>query len=116
MRWICVIGLWFLWIGTLTAQGFPVVITEILPDPIPSVGLPSEEFIELTNVSGQRVDLSGWSISNGRTKGSIPAGTIIEADSIILFCNTRAAAEYVRYGRTISLSPFPTLTNTGDTI
>src|SRR5262245_22975141 len=116
MRWICVIGMWLFCVETLTAQEFTVVISELLPDPVPSVGLPSEEFIELTNVCDSRVDISGWSISNGRTISRIPAETILEHGIILFFCHTRAAAEYQRFGRTVSLSPFPLLANTGDTI
>src|SRR5262245_12583990 len=116
MRWICVIGLWFIWIETLTVQGFTVVISELLPDPVPSVGLPSEEFIELTNIRDHRVDISGWIISNGRTKAHIPDGTFLEKDSILLLCSARALTGYQDYGRAISLSPFPVLSNSGDTI
>ena len=45
-------------IGETPEKG-DVILTEIFPDPSPSVGLPSVEFIEIFNASNKIFDLSG---------------------------------------------------------
>lgn len=101
---------------SLAAQGFQVLITELLPDPVPSIGLPAAEFVELTNVSGKTVDLSGWWLSNGRSRGILPDSLLLPADSVLIVCSRSAAPDFTQYGRTISLERFPSLGNVNDTI
>lgn len=101
---------------SLTAQGLQVVITELLPDPVPSIGLPAAEFIELTNVSGKTIDLSGWWLSNGRSKALLPDSSILPADSMLIVCGTSAAVEYAGYGHVLALPRMPGLSNVTDTI
>ncbi|WP_290799355.1 lamin tail domain-containing protein [Flavihumibacter sp. UBA7668] len=114
-KWIvCCISL--LNAETLAGQGFPVVISELMGDPLPSVGLPAEEYIELTNVSSQNVDLSGWTITNGRTRSLLPEETSIEPGEFLIICASRALSFFQEYGKTIGLSPFPVISNAGDTI
>lgn len=111
---MCYISL--LYAETLSGQGFPVVISELMGDPLPSVELPAEEFIELTNVSSQTVDLSGWTITNGRTRSLLPEETVLEPGEYLILCASRSVSLFQEYGRTIGLSPFPAISNAGDTI
>lgn len=104
------------WPQSLAAQGFPVVISEIMGDPMPSVALPAEEFVELTNVSDDTIDLSGWTISNQRTNGRIPAGVRLEPGGILILCANRAVPLFQSFGYTAGLSSFPAISNNGDTI
>ena len=101
---------------TLAAQGPQLVISEIMPDPSPSNGLPEEEYIELTNVSGRTLDISGWSISNGRTRGVIPDSTILLSGAIRILCPERAAPAFSAWGPLLMLKPFPAMANEGDTL
>ncbi|MCF1715785.1 lamin tail domain-containing protein [Flavihumibacter sp. RY-1] len=101
---------------TLYGQGFPVVITEIMGDPLPSVGLPAEEFVELTNVSTLEISLSGWKLSNGRTIGRLGDSVRMAPGEILILCPARAINLFTSYGRTIGLSPFPAISNAGDTL
>lgn len=102
--------------GTLAAQAFQVVITEVLPDPSPAIGLPAEEFIELTNISGKSIDISGWQLSNGRTRSTFPDSIYLPADSILIICATKSADQFIPFGRTLGLTQFPALSNEIDTI
>lgn len=102
--------------GTLAAHAFQVVITEVMPDPSPAIGLPSEEFIELTNISGKTIDISRWQLSNGRTRSTFPDSTYLPADSILIICATKSTDQFIPYGRTIGLTQFPVLSNEIDTI
>jgi hypothetical protein len=101
---------------TLYGQGFPVVITEIMGDPLPSVGLPAEEFVELTNVSTIEISLSGWKLTNGRTIGKFGDSVRMAPGEIVILCPARAINLFTSYGRTIGLSPFPAISNAGDTL
>lgn len=102
--------------GSLSAQAFQVAITELLPDPEPPVGLPAEEFIELTNVSGKNMLISGWSLSNGRTTSVIPDSTFLAENEIIILCSSSSTSLFTGFGRTIGLTRFPALSNEMDTI
>ena len=102
--------------GTLAVQAFQVVITEILPDPSPAIGLPAEEFIELTNISGKTIDISRWQLSNGRTRSKFPDSIYLPADNILIICAAKSADQFTPFGRTLGLTQFPALSNEIDTI
>lgn len=101
---------------TVIGQGFAVIISEIMGDPTPSVGLPEEEFIELVNVGDFEQDLGRWMISNRRTRSFLPVGLSLQPGEHLILCATRAVPEFEGFGKTVGLSPFPAITNTGDTI
>ncbi|ULQ51374.1 lamin tail domain-containing protein [Flavihumibacter fluvii] len=101
---------------TLSAQAFQVAITELMPDPEPAISLPPEEFIELTNVSGKPIDISGWQLSNGRTTARLPDSVFLAADSILIICSSRSADQFARFGSTLGVTHFPALSNEDDTI
>lgn len=77
--------------------GPPVVINEFLADPASGLGgdanndgtrnFSDDEFVELVNVSGTDLDVSGWSLSDGAgVRHVFPAGSIIAADcSLVVF-------------------------------
>ncbi|MFT4022260.1 MAG: lamin tail domain-containing protein [Flavihumibacter sp.] len=97
-------------------QGFPVAITELMPNPMPSRGLPAEEFVEIWNNSTDTLDLAGWVLTNGRSRARFPPGSFILPDSLLLLCKAAAVDSFTRYGRVLGLSRFPALLNDGDTI
>lgn len=69
----------------------PVVISEIMYNPLPS----GSEFVELHNVSGSSVDLSGWDI-DGISGFEFPAGTILPAGGFVILADsaTTTAEEF----------------------
>jgi hypothetical protein len=72
------------------AKVAPVVISEIMYNPLSS----GSEFVELHNVSGSSVDISGWDI-DGISGFEFPASTIIPSDGFIVLVDsvtTTAAA------------------------
>jgi hypothetical protein len=93
-----------------------VLIHELLPDPIPSRGLPNAEFIELKNVSSINLQLRNWRVSNGSTTGKINTNFILKPDSLVILVSSGSLASFQAFGSCISLTPFPTLNNEEDTL
>jgi hypothetical protein len=118
MRW----GLWllsvipFLPVHAQNSARHSVLIHELLPDPIPSRGLPNAEFIELKNVSSINLQLRNWRVSNGSTTGKINTNFILKPDSLVILVSSGSLASFQAFGSCISLTPFPTLNNEEDTL
>lgn len=96
-------------------QKHDVLITEIFPDPSPSVGLPDAEFIEIYNHSKIPINLNNWSVSDPSTTSYLP-DVVIKPDSFIVFCALSNESKFSSYGKTIGLSAFPSLNNDSDSI
>jgi hypothetical protein len=94
---------------------FDIVINEIMADPEPVVGLPGYEYLELYNTTGYDLGISGWTIAAGSTVREIPAATINAGEYLVL-CSGEATAELENYCKTIAVSGFPSLTNSGQTL
>lgn len=98
-------------------QRYSVVISEIMADPTPQVGLPNTEWIELHNNSSAAINLGGWRLGKpGSQSGTIAANTILQPDSNIVICTASQVAALSAFGRTVSVTSFPSLGNDGDVI
>jgi hypothetical protein len=89
-----------------------VIISEIMADPLPEVGLPGEEYIEITNRSTFSFDLAGWVYTAGDQKAILPAIVIDPGDYLVL-CSVADTALFNKNGRTVGLKPFPALNDDG---
>ncbi|MEK6480664.1 lamin tail domain-containing protein [Catalinimonas sp. 4WD22] len=89
-----------------------LVLNEIFPDPTPSLlNLPNEsdaEFMELYNPGPHPYNLENWNI-NGK---SLPE-FILPANEFLILCKPEYQAKYEIYGNVLSLSSWPSLSNTG---
>ncbi|SKB62408.1 lamin tail domain-containing protein [Daejeonella lutea] len=92
-----------------------ILITEIFADPSPEVNLPLAEFIEIYNPSADTVNLDRWIISDPTTKALIRQQKILPGEYVIL-CPMADTTFYKPYGKTIGLSPWPSLNNAADQI
>lgn len=99
----------------LPAQNrFDVVIHEIMADPSPAVGLPGNEWVELRNRSAFPVNLQNWRLGDASTlSGPMPVFSL-QPDSLVIVCTASAVTAMNVYGRTLSVTGFPSLDNTGD--
>ena len=96
---------------------YDILISEFLPDPSPSVGMPESSFIELYNRSGHDFSLLNWKISNGNTTATIKTDYQLEADSFLILCPTSSVTAYSSWGPALGISGFPSLNNdAGDII
>ena len=113
-----------LWIALLAclpsfaqvANRYDVVITEIMADPTPVVGLPNAEFIEIKNVSTASYNLNGWKLSDATSTATISTSFVLQPDSIFILCANSNVAAFSVHGRTIGVTSFPSLDNDGDVL
>lgn len=98
------------------AQMYDVVITELMADQTPVVGLPEVEWLEITNRSKFSIDISGYRLGKGTTQSGPLAATILQPNEAIIVCGTSAATSMATFGKTLSVTSFPSLGNEGDLI
>ena len=99
---------------SLTQNRYDVVIEEIMADPAPQISLPSNEWIELKNVSASPVNLQNWRIGDPTGQSGPMPNFILQPDSFVIVCTGSAVAAMQAYGRVISVTSFPSLDNDGD--
>lgn len=97
-----------------TAERFDVLITEIMSDPTPVVGLPNAEYIEIRNVSATAFNLNGWKLSDAGSTARINSNFTLQPDSTVILCSNGNVAALSVFGRTIGITGFPSLDNEGD--
>lgn len=105
----------FVFTQPVRAKFKDVIITEILADPSPTIGLPEAEYIELYNRSNVPLDLSGWKFTDGSSSAAFPAVVFAPAEYLILTSSTAAPA-FSSFGKVLGVSSFPTLNNAGDNL
>lgn len=107
-------SLFFDFIELETPKQFDIIITEFLPDPSPSIGLPEVEFIEIYNRTDKSLSLAGLTISTGTPKpigqGSIPP------KSYLILCDKDDVQKFSDYDNVIGVDGMPGLTNSSDEI
>src|SRR5215213_8618759 len=92
---------------------YDVVIDEIMADPTPQVGLANAEFIELKNVSGRSLNLSGWKLSTSSSVSGAFPNYIVPSDSFLVLTSTANVSLFLSLGRAIAIPSFPSLPNEG---
>lgn len=99
---------------SLAQNRYDVVIDEIMADPTPQIGLPSNEWIELRNVSANPVNLQNWRIGDATGQSGPMPNFVLQPDSFVIVCTGSAVAAMQAYGRVISVTSFPSLDNDAD--
>lgn len=89
-----------------------VIITELMIDPSPSVGLPEIEYIELYNRSTKFFNLRDWKISDNSTTGKLPEYWLRPNEYVVLWEDNQNDD----FLNSIYISSFPSLNNTSDAL
>lgn len=97
------------------AKYHDVVINELLPDPSPQIELPGTEFVELFNTSERDISLKDWKYTDESSTYTFKNDSI-KAQEYVILCSNADTGNYKVFGRTIGLSTFPSLNNSGDKI
>ncbi|WP_341907193.1 lamin tail domain-containing protein [Fluviicola taffensis] len=98
-------------VGEIAVKG-DVLISEIMVDPSPVIGLPELEFIEIYNKSTKYIDLSGWKLGDQSGDGTITSGFINPGQHRIL-C---ATANMPDFPGSSGVSSFPSYNNSSDDV
>lgn len=100
----------FIFVPAISMRYRDVVITELMADPSPPIGLPDAEFVELYNRTERAIDLSEWTLSDPTTEASIPKITIPPASYLVI--SSKPSIPGVE--NIIALDNFPSLNNASD--
>ncbi|WP_443938058.1 lamin tail domain-containing protein [Pedobacter sp. MW01-1-1] len=103
----------FFYIRPYVMQPQDVVVNEIFANPTGSLGIPQKEFVELWNISNEYLLLQGYQYSDKLSTYTFAADTLAPHQYLIL-CARADTALFKPFGKTIGLSPWPSLNNTGD--
>jgi len=97
----------FIYYLTQVAGPKDILITEIMADPSPPIGLPDFEYLELYNNSSKVIDLGDIEV-DGK---SLPSKLFLPGEYIIVCDN--GSNGFGAFGDTIAMTTFPTLNNGG---
>lgn len=100
-------------VAAQSPQRYDVVIHEVMADPSPAVGLPEAEYLELKNRTAVPVNLQGSRITTGSAVSGMLGNFILQPDSFVILCAASQVASYSRYGTTLAVPSFPSLSNEG---
>jgi len=92
-------------------HSFDLLISEIMFDPSPPVGLPDCEYLELYNRSNYPININNWSLQTGKTTQLLPDSTIA-AHAYVILSETKNSSFMNSYGKLILLKSL-SLLNTG---
>jgi hypothetical protein len=93
-----------------------LLITEIMADETPVVGLPASEFIELYNTTASKtLSLRGVRLLKpGSPAAVLPDTARLLPGQYAVVCSSTRAAQFAAYGKVYGISNFPALANAGD--
>lgn len=92
-----------------------LLITEIMADPTPVVGLPDAEYIELYNAGDQVLQLSDYRLRAGSSETALP-DRLLFSHQYVLICDEDKASLFEGIDAVAPVATFPSLTNSGATV
>ncbi|MCB0738332.1 MAG: lamin tail domain-containing protein [Bacteroidetes bacterium] len=95
------------------AQLYDLVISEIFADPEPSYSLPTKEFIEIYNRASYPIQLKNFVLFDATGSTTLPE-YILPAGNYLILSSSTAAQDFSSYGKTLAVSGFPSLNNSGE--
>ena len=93
-------------------QPYDLLITEIMADPTPALGLPDAEWVEIYNRSDKTLSLEELLFADGSSEREL-SGMLLPNEYAII-CDDDDLATFEVFGKVIPLSSFPSLTNGGE--
>jgi hypothetical protein len=92
-----------------------LLITELMIDETPSIGLPESEYIEIFNASDQIVELGNSLIITRTDTFAIPGGNVFPGQFTVICPGTRVHL-FQEIPNAMGISPFPRLLNEGQVL
>ena len=97
------------------ALPYELLVTEIMADPTPILGLPDAEYLELFNTTSKIFNLADYTIQVGTSQRTLP-DSIITGGEYVILCSPENAGALSAFGRVVIVNTLPGLTNTGASI
>lgn len=91
-----------------------LIMTEIMADPSPTIGLPEREFIEVFNRSNKVIELKGVYLTDGSDTMVVAAQTPVFPNEYLILTTSTAVDDLSFFGRTLGIANFPSLANSGE--
>jgi hypothetical protein len=91
-----------------------LILTELMADPEPQQGLPNTEYIEIYNAGANAIQLNGLTLSDATGTCSLPSYWL-QPGAYALLVGTGQSGGF-NPSKTIEVSAFPNLNNTGETL
>lgn len=92
-----------------------LLITEVMADPLPAVGLPEVEYVELFNASDQLLSTQGLRFSDASTTVVLPT-TFLAPQAYVLLVDEANRDALSPFGRIIAVKSLPSLNSSGDSL
>lgn len=96
------------------AEKFDVIITEIMADPAPVIGLPDCEYLELFNRTNKPLSLNGWTLYSGERDPLVFGDVILQPQSYMLLIESKYVEEFSVELPIYQVEDLPTLPNSGE--
>ncbi len=90
-----------------------LIITEIMADPDPAVGLPISEYIEIYNSTDQLLDMGSVFFRDATSSRQLSSVQMV-GNSYLILCPSTQVSSFEMLGKTLGLSNWPSLTNSGE--
>ncbi len=90
-----------------------LLITEIMADESPAVGLPEQEYIELYNPTDKILTLKGIKYSDATSTATFPQVVLQPKEYAVVVPNSQVQ-RFSGFGKVIGISNFPSLNNSGE--
>jgi hypothetical protein len=92
-----------------------ILINEFMPDPLPTIGLPNSEWVELYNKTNNKTfDLKNFQIINGASTTVLPSFLLKPQKFVVVFTK-KSGVDFGAGVDTIQVAKLVTLSNPGDT-
>ena len=105
----------FTYLAPYTITFNDVLITEIMADPNPGVDLPEYEYLEIFNPSQETYTINKMTLVVGGDTVTLSDFSMLPEEYMIL-CQSSAVEHLEKYGKTLSVTNWPSLNNTGEAI
>lgn len=92
-----------------------ILISEIFADPLPAIGLPNAEFVELTNRSEKIINLIGMKLSDVNSTCVLP-DYLLFPNRYVVVTATGSTNLFAGFEPIAGATNFPTLSNSGESI
>ena len=84
-----------------------IQINEFMAKPVPSIGLPEADFVELYNPTNNYYDLAGWQISDAVGQSGAMERFVLVPDGYVIVCSTSDVSVFETFGDVIGVTSFP---------